>query len=177
MSDDKAKVTAMLYVLDTNARPPSPVREHEVLLEDGGTKSYKFKANEWTKMQAAHAIKFLCDAAFVVSESEGGPRIKPIITRTEGGAIPTLKPDECICRFEELTQKSLLTRAQMKQGGELYSSNALKADLIEFLMGKQSKAPPPKQAPSVDDVTDVTGEEMSDDEVAGMFNDEGEEAA
>ena len=177
---DKAKEqtteTAMLYVLDTNAKPPCPVRRHDVLLEHGGEKTYEFKANKWTKMSAAHAIKFLCDEAFVVSESEGGPRIKPIITRPEGGAIPTLKPDECIARYEELLQSALLIRAQMKQGGELFSQNAKKADLIEFLMGNQPKSagPAPEQAPSVDDVTDVTGEDMSEDELAGMFD--GEEA-
>jgi len=165
-----------LFVLDTNARPPCPVRVHEIPLENGGVKPYTFRQFKWVEMPHAHAVKFLRDEAFVVADKPDneGTRLKPIVDRPSDEPSPSLAPNEVIARYDELTVGALLIRAQMKPGGEGFTRITKKKDLEKFLTGEVEVGDDAAPAPA-DGEVDVTGEEMSEDEVAGMFDGDEEE--
>lgn len=121
-----------LFVRDTNCRAGFEKRTHRVALDNGGFASYTFTQDEKLEMPAGHAMKFLKDEAWVVTDHEGN-RILPIEEVKSGQEIPKLRVDQVVARWDELTAQALLTRAQMRRGGEKFRQGAKKSDLIAFL--------------------------------------------
>ena len=68
------------FVLDTNCTERHPKRSHEIIIGEPPNHeihSYTFVRTEPLAMEKAHALKFLHDEAWEVTDSEGN-RVRPI---------------------------------------------------------------------------------------------------
>lgn len=180
-----------LYVMDKNARPPHEPRVHEILTGDGIVEKYSFHHQEFIKMPAAHAMRFLRDEAFHVSRDEKGlSRIRPMVeAKDEAGNAVAKEPDEVVARLDELKREALLRRALSMPGGDKLGSNVSSANLIAFILGEDveeeaEETPAPKNKPKkgkgkagdAEGVVDNNADTMSEEELDELFGDE-EEAA
>lgn len=143
----KAK-PGVYFVKDTNAKP-NKVRQHKIITamhmaDDGATvviddfQLYNLSSSIPCEMPEAHALQFLKDESFIVTDSNG-VRIKPVIKKdTDVGKI-VLEDDELIAKYDELTQESLYKRCKIIPGTEHIKKNTRKGDLIEHLMSHEAK--------------------------------------
>lgn len=143
----KAK-PGVLYVRDSNAKP-NKVRQHRIITamhtaDDGETvvvddyQLYNLSSSIKCEMPEAHALQFLKDESFIVTDSNG-VRIKPVIKKdTDVGKI-VLADDELIAKYDELTQESLYKRCKIIPGTDHIKKNTKKADLVECLMSHEVK--------------------------------------
>jgi len=164
--------TGTLFVLDTTARPPCPVRAHDVLLDraSGVVRTYEFHHNEYLEMPADHAMRFITNDAFLVKKDPEGPRMRPIPVRTEDSV--RLQPDQCIANYDELTQGALLSRTKARAGSERFTKGTRKIDLIDFLMDTAApEAAPrePEDAEGLEDLIDDDDGELDEDELEGLM--------
>lgn len=127
-----------LFVTDTNcfADPESPnhVRSHQIPF-DGIIKTFTFHYGKSLEMPFAHAMKFLVDEAFQVSD-ETGKLYKPVPkAETDGAQGLVLRQGQVIARLDELLKDALLARCAIAPGGEAIKSRASREEMIEFLEG------------------------------------------
>lgn len=127
-------------VWDSNQRGDLP-RVHDIitkLYDDGRDpemKSYKLFSSEEKpcEMPAEHAMKFLCDHAFVV-HGPNGNRVMPVAKFDPSKPITQLKDDELIVKYSELSRESLLKRVKLTPGSEAIQMNAQPDELAAFLV-------------------------------------------
>ena len=128
-----------LFVEDKNCNPADPERAHEMII-DGVKKVFPFQYGKRREMPFGHAMKFLVDDAFEVTD-EGGKRYMPIPKPEKGGAGGlVLKPGEVVARLDELLKDALHARCAMAPGGESVPARASREDMIGFLEGVNIEA-------------------------------------
>lgn len=117
-------------VLDLTAKQGP--RIHEVA--DGV--AYPLSATSPTFMPTEHAMVFLCNEAFRVTDEEGNPVASlptDVVSPTAAGPR-RLEPGTTVARYEELGQDALVARAVRRPGGgQQIKKNTPKRTIIEFL--------------------------------------------
>lgn len=130
-----------LFVQDPTARVGEPPRQHEMLEIDeaSGQKRptvYKFEAGEKKAMPLHMAVRF-AKAGFIVTDENGAIYTPP--TQASDEVVMLLQPGQCIARYDEMKQESLLMRAKAVIGGEKFNKATRVADLIAFLVEQDAK--------------------------------------
>lgn len=129
----------MWGVIDTNAREAP--RHHEPVR---GT-IYALRFDRPTMMPMVHAMVFLRDPAFVVTDADGN--VHSALPESERGdrmnARPKLEPGETIAKYEELTTTALVARAVTRPGGQGVNPRS-RSELIAFLTDAPDKADAPR---------------------------------
>lgn len=117
--DEPQRLPDVLYVRDMNARLDEQ-RVHSITIrvyENGEveTKEYALSSRKRVKMPASHAMQFLRDESFEVT-NEKGTRLKPVEKTPEVDTRVILKPGECVAKYEELTDDALFRRCMATPG-------------------------------------------------------------
>lgn len=121
-----------LFVEDKNCTHSNPDRSHEVLI-DGIVKVYPFQHAKRREMPFAHAMKFLVDDAFEVTD-ETGKRYLPVPKpETDGAHGIVLRQGEVVARLDELLKDALHARCAIAPGGESITPKTKREDMIGFL--------------------------------------------
>ncbi len=163
-----------LFVLDTTARPPCPVREHEIIVghEYGEPllKSYQFKTGQRVEMPFEHAAQFLKGEGFVVSRDEEGRDIFELTPegKDHAGRV-VLKDHQVVANLSELTLESLHFRCSqlaVKLGETAPPKSAKKEKLVEYLTINAAKT---RQSELAESEVDGETETMSDSEAAALL--------
>lgn len=162
-----------LFVVDRTATDPVKKRVHDLLLDGGRVKQYRFGENEKVEMPASHAIRFGArDKAFEVYD-HSDKRLNVMAgdaKPAEGTAMPVIPEGCCIARFEELTIDSLVVRANTEIGGLKCTKRDGKEALIAFLVDAQA-AKAAAAAGDEDGIGDGDADDMNDTELKQMFRD------
>lgn len=120
---------------DQHGRPLE--RTHQQLV-DGMVKSYTFVYEKETMMPEEEARKFVKTEAFIVLDHNHN-RVLPSVPIDRGvGERVRLGVNEAVARFDELTTSALVSRVSSEIGGERFTRNHNREELIDFLM--QSRA-------------------------------------
>lgn len=167
--------TKMFKVTDTSATAAFPNRTHEIIL-NGEVKSIKFQYGEPTSLPFEEAAKFQKSEGFIVTNDDGDVMVKP--SDVPPAVMHTMKTNECVARFDELTKDALYIRAVMLPGGEMFKGNSSKDELIAFLVDANVNAITPndgngQSAPASGGLS----EDMTDEELAAMAEKLSQEAA
>lgn len=161
MSHDKQKYLA---VTDSSATEEVKEREHEIVV-GGEIIPVKFKHGEPTILPFEQGVKFMKDG-FTVREVDGKDLKLPPVAADN--VVQSLKPNECVATYDELTLNALKMRAAQRSGGEIYldAGEEDKDNLINFMLGTA-----PVEAESEDDFEfDPEGDvdELAAVEVSGL---------
>ena len=137
-----AKMNHFFKVYDMNQRGKEP-RKHEVIIKlekatDGTvtgaeTVSYDLYSDKACEMPMEHALKFLCDAAFKVVNTDGN-RVPPVRKFDISKPITHLADDEIVCNIAELSRDSLMRRVKVLPGSEEVRGDAKQPELVAFLV-------------------------------------------
>lgn len=138
----KVDMASLGFVVDLNAPSDKP-REHQIIIGKAPNgemklKTYKLGSDTPTPMPIEHAMKFLVDKSFVVTDG-AGKRIEPVIKREGGTGGFKLAPNEIIADLSELTKEALQKRAMIMPGSEELKASASKDTLIEFIMAQHAQ--------------------------------------
>lgn len=155
-----------LFVQDTTCTPRELERTHSILLGDGREQPYTFKFQEELEMPREHALKFLIDGAWIVTDHDGN-RITAPKKSDETKSLPVVGLDECVAKHEELTQNALLLRAAPIPGAEDFHKSTKKEIIIAFLVAYNKRQAGISETPE-----DADTEDMSQAELDEMFADE-----
>lgn len=169
-------VESALFVEDPTALNGYPPRTHELLI-DGRVKSYVFAPGQKLSMPYSHAVKFLA-AGFIVTDAEDR-----IMVSAPRGPDPhaterfQFGPEEIVARYDELTRPALLLRVNQTTGGEAYTSDHAREDLIAFLKVDRDKREAVLKTRRRNDGTASDGDSVGDMSPAELDKMFGEEAA
>lgn len=118
-------------VIDTNAhKAPTGSREHDI-----GPKKYSLTSHTGTDMPMEHAVNFLRDPSFIVTDADGEV-VGSLDRQTAVGQVQPrlqLKSNQVIATLDELSNTSLLVRANEYPEGKGFKQNTKKETLIAFL--------------------------------------------
>lgn len=141
MAKPESKEAVFYHVYDQNQRGKEP-RKHDVIIKlekavDGTVTNvdyvtYDLYSDKPCKMQMEHALKFLCDPAFKVVNTDGN-RVEPVAKFDPSKPITKLADDEIVCKNVELSHESLLRRVKVLPGSEAVSANSTIEELAAFL--------------------------------------------
>lgn len=175
--EEQSQGEEMYGVEDLNATRVGVERAHDIIVA-GEIITYPFRPRHSTKMPFAHAVKFLKNKAFRVTDASGKVYEPIAEAKPEARASLSIADDEVIARLDELTVESLAIRANALDGGEGFKKSSRKADIMAFLIerARQSRDPSARRAPGRGGDDDGGADDMSDDEVAAMLGNEGEAA-
>lgn len=141
------------FVIDTLAVAES--RVHDVKTETGIVR-YTLSAGKPTEMPMDHAMRFLCDEAFIVTDAEG-KRIKPLKSTEHATNVP-VPTGFVLAAYEELSRDALVIRCKLLPGSEhIHPRKTPVADMVEFL---KKMAPKPEG-----------GNELSKEQLDELFDD------
>lgn len=154
-------------VFDTLAQfDPGPAKTREHMPVPGS--KYALSSTVPTKMPREHALKFLCDDAFVVRD-ENGHRLSPVpqqeAERHRGAAL-NLRRDQAIAHYGELKPSALLARCHMAGGHHLTSAHTSE-DMIAYLTGEAANMIAARTGDL--SIADAHTEEMDIDSVSRAF--------
>lgn len=140
--ESTTKMNHFFKVYDMNQRGEKP-RRHEVITKlekatDGTvtgaeTVSYDLSSHTACEMPMEHALKFLCDAAFKVINTDGN-RVMPVPKFDVSKPITHLEDDEIVCKIAEMSREALMHRVKVLPGSEEVRGDAKAAELVEFLV-------------------------------------------
>lgn len=158
--------------------PDGGTRTHSVVSafeQDGKTpksiKAYQLSADKETEMPLAHAMQFLKDVSFVVTD-EAGNRITPLPINKDGGVGGMkLEPGETIAHLTELTTTALLKRCKADPYSVNIDTESSREAMIEFLMSTTTRDVGGANL-EVEAQFAATGGQMSQKEIAKMFGDD-----
>lgn len=127
-------------VKDTLAEP-GKARVHQIITKmgpDGKTpaeiQTVQLRSDQGTEMEMDHAMQFLKDKAFIVTDAEGN-RVEPVPVQKDGGTGSlVLKPNEVIADLNELTTRSLYKRCKVIAGSDKIVEGTEREDMVDFLM-------------------------------------------
>jgi hypothetical protein len=141
------KADAKLYVLDTTAviseDNKTGYRVHLMNVE-GAVKPFTFKPGEPLPLPPAVALRFLKSEGFVRTDEKGNvlkferPPRQP--DELQAGETLTLKPNETVARYEELSTPALQHRVLEMEGAEKFATD--KPDrkaMIAFIMERKAE--------------------------------------
>jgi len=152
------------FVVDTLA--VAEPRIHSIITafdKDGKpalTKQYPLTSDKPTPMPLDHAMQFLKDKAFIVTNDEGVV-MKPLENIEEKASHVQIPDGYVLAKYEELTRDSLVLRAKvLPNSGAIHPVKSKSADIIVFLKANEAaKREAPRRA------------EMSDAELEQLFQD------
>lgn len=121
-----------LFVEDKNCSSGDPTRSHEILV-DGIVKVIPFEYGKRREMPFAHAMKFLVDDAFEVTDANGKRYLPIPKAEANGSQGLVLKPGEVVARLDELLKDALAARCAVVPGGEQITPKTKREDMIGFL--------------------------------------------
>lgn len=153
------------YVVDTRATQGP--RTHEMINAQGRIISYTFKDFVTaTPVPHSHAMKFASIPGFECYD-EDQTRIEPkTVKGLDGKSSLTLRADECIAAYEELTVESLRARAAKLPGADV---KALARSRRETLIAELVKAGKPKfQESDPDEDDDLVDADDEDEDGAPL---------
>jgi hypothetical protein len=152
------------YVVDTLA--VTAARKHAITEQSGIVTYYELKANEFTKMPRDHAMRFLCDPAFVVKDVEG--KVMRPVAKKEHTSHVQIPAGFVIAELAELSREALFIRCKLCVGSEsVHPKKTPVADMIEFL--NRNATTPGVITPEVIGDVDLGA---SSDELDAMFGKE-----
>jgi len=113
-------------------------RVHEIMLE-GAKRQFYFQYGQGTKMPRAAGMKFLA-SGFDVREIEG----KIIKAAPKGPDIHSterfvLGAEQVVANYDELTSEALLKRVNATYGGDGFSSQSQRSEMVAFLLAHRRK--------------------------------------
>ena len=124
------------------------------------TKQYPLVSDKSTPMPLDHAMQFLKDKAFIVTD-EKGTVLKPLENIEEKATHVQIPEGYVLAKYEELSRDSLVLRAKvLPNASAIHPVKTKSADIIAFLKANDAAK---QKAP--------TRAEMSEDEVAALFKD------
>lgn len=152
-------------VIDTLAAPGTE-RRHDIITKmapDGRTplviKSYSLNCDTPTTMPLDHAMQFLKEPAFTVTD-ENGEVIKPLPVHKDGGiGSLVLKQDEVIANLSELSREALYKRCKALPGADAITDKSKAQTYIDFLIAKN--APSVRDNDAVGQAINNAGEQLS----------------
>ena len=147
MNDQKT-----LFVKDSNAKPGT-VREHEIITHmdyvtdeiTGGqvprildSRIYKLSRSEPVEMSESHAMQFLKDDAFIVTDADG-KRLKTVSKKDVDVGNIVLEADEVVAKYDELTREALYARCKIIPGAEEIKAGSRKDAMVSFLIETEER--------------------------------------
>lgn len=148
-----------LFVEDTNCSSRYPERAHEFIVNGDERQIHTFKYLEKLEMPIGAAMRFTVDEAFRVTDHDG-KRFDPAPKLVDRSLPIEVGDDECIAKFEELTQHALLARAVVEPGSDEFHRSTKKDELCAFLTARMVA----KNAPADEDDPDA----MTEEELAAL---------
>lgn len=153
-------------------------RMHEIVSsfqEDGRTpkttRKYLLGSGEGTVMPIEHAMQFLKDVSFVVTD-EAGNRIDPLPVQIDGGiGGMKLQPGETVAHVTELTTTALLKRCKASPFSTGISQDSSREDMIAFIMDNGKMNVGGAQSAEVSAAFAGAGGQMSNKELNKLFAD------
>lgn len=152
-------------VIDTLAVAAPRVHGIGVAFDKAGhpvqIKNYSLSAEKATPMPLDHAMQFLKDSAFVVTDEKGNV-MKPMENIAEKATHIAL-PEGCvIAKYEELTRDALVLRAKvLPNSGSIHPIKSKTSDVIAFLIAHDAAGKKPAKAQG-----------MNEDELDRLFENE-----
>lgn len=125
---------------------------------------YALTADRICPMPRSHAVKFLCDPAFEVTDEHGDVQrpVTKALPATGGGVI--LRPGQIIANPEELTTPALLLRASMIPGApENLGAATARERLINIVLSAASPSAVPEEDGDIEDMDDQEIQKMMPD--------------
>ncbi len=153
------------FVLDKNAYQGPRIHE-------AGNRRYSLTndPDKPTPMPREHALLFLKDPAFVVTD-ENGVTQAPIPTaeaaRKRKVGAEEMEPGQCVAFYEELTSPALLARAAQRPGGNLIDPLSKRADIIAFLVKGNPGSNAGQRAGVIQATVDAEASLLEEDEEEG----------
>lgn|SRR5574337_1239673 len=123
----KERVHDVIAETYTNGRPPKIVQ-------------YKLNSQKPTPMPVDHAMRFLKDPAFIVT-NEDDEIVEPVKATPEselGNRV--LPPDELIVNVTELHDEALFKRAKILPGGDKITEESTREEMIDFIVDFNSQS-------------------------------------
>ena len=135
---------AQWSVIDMNAIKGPRKHEIPIKVDASGevimTRTYSIESEKPTLMDPEHAMFFLKDPAFIVTNDEG-TQVKPVVQHDGGIGGFKLGDNEVIAQYDELSKEALFKRCKILVGAEhIKETRTPKEDMIAFLV---AKAKPP----------------------------------
>lgn len=170
----EAKTAFVRDVLAMDGKP----RRHSLIdqfMPDGITvrtvKNYDLKADVGTEMPMHHAMQFLKDATFVVSDAEGNIiQPVPVQGKNDFGGL-RLKPGEIVAHLSELTTSALLKRCKISAFSGALNEESSREQLIDYLASEPGRNTGPGQNADVAAELSGAGGQMAPKEIAAIFGD------
>lgn len=161
-----AKETEKLYLVkDESCTTLCPRRVHEIIV-NGEVKPVVFELGKDVNLPLAIAAKFNIPG-FKVYDNEEEIK-KP--TEAPQNIAMALDADKVVASYEELTTVALYLRAAIISGGEKFTKDSKRSDLIDFLI-ESRKTPEQKADQSQKTETILEDEEIDDDKLKEMLPD------
>lgn len=137
------------YVVDTLA--VNGPRRHGVIVRTDVVsgqptliKYYDLNADTKTVMPIDHAMRFLRDSAFVVTD-DYGKVLKPVASREQSTHL-SIPDGFVLAEYGELSRDALCVRCKLLPGSEsIHPKRTSAADMIDFLIANSPKTPVTKK--------------------------------
>src|SRR5574340_291365 len=124
------------YVTDTLA--VAAVRKHGVALPNQTIKYYDLSADTEVEMPIDHALRFLCDPAFIVKDAN--KKVLKPMPKQEKTTHIAIPEGFVMAELGELSREALFTRCKVLPGSEhIHPKKTSNADMIAFLKSVQPK--------------------------------------
>lgn len=129
-------------VWDETAQAEKPPRRHTFGNPEVGFKDYTFVHGEPTRVKLAHARTVVKIPEFKILMPTG-ERLLPMRSPSDKGAeTMTLRNDQVIASFDELSDNAIYLRAARHQRHRKYDPQANRQEAIRFLMDRAADEPP-----------------------------------
>lgn len=142
-------------VVDLNASRVGAKRTHRL-----GGRNYDFNGPDPVELPFDVALRLVGNEGFEVRKKDGTViRPKRQATTDMSGQVVSLRSDQTIATYAELSKAALLERANALPGGGHFRHNTRPEDIIQFLIAHDSDKPdvdatPKETAPSADELAE-----------------------
>lgn len=172
MAEEKTAFVRDVLAMEGKARRHTLI---ESFMPDGKTvrttRHYDLKAEVGTEMPLAHAMQFLKDANFVVSDAAGNIiQPIPVVSGNDRGG-QRLQPGETVAHLSELTTSALLKRCKASAFSGNINEESSRETMIEYLMSEPARNAGPAQSADVAATFAAAGGQMAPKEIASIFGD------
>ena len=115
------------------------------------TKQYPLTSDKATPMPLDHAMQFLKDSSFVVTDDKGVV-LKPLENIEEKATHVQIPEGYVLAKYEELTRDSLVLRAKvLPNSGAIHPVKSKSAEIIAFLKANEAAKREAPRRPEMDD--------------------------